>query len=51
MSGGTGLGLSIVEAAIAPAQGVLKFRPDDAGFAAVLRFPSHRVRISSNGAS
>ncbi|RJG51995.1 hypothetical protein D0Z70_22305 [Sphingobium terrigena] len=51
MSGGTGLGLSIVEAAIAPAQGVLEFRPDNAGFAAVLRFPSNRVRISSDGAS
>ncbi|WP_293921881.1 ATP-binding protein [Sphingobium sp. UBA5915] len=51
MSGGTGLGLSIVEAAIAPAQGVLEFRMNDAGFAAVLRFPSHRVRKSSNGAN
>ena len=47
-SGGTGLGLSIVEAAIAPAQGRLEFRSDDAGFAAVLRFPSHRVRISND---
>ena len=51
MSGGTGLGLSIVEAAIAPAQGILELRPDDAGFAAVLRFPSHRVRIPGNSAS
>ncbi|MBS86398.1 MULTISPECIES: ATP-binding protein [Sphingobium] len=51
MSGGTGLGLSIVEAAIAPAQGVLQFRSNDAGFAAVLRFPSYRVRKSSNGAN
>lgn len=43
-SGGTGLGLSIVDAAIAPAGGVLEFRRGASGFACSLRFPLDRVR-------
>lgn len=44
VSDGTGLGLSIVEAAIAPAGGVLELRREVGGFASVLRFPASRVR-------
>lgn len=44
-SGGTGLGLSIVDAAIAPAGGVLEFRRETGGFACMLRFPLNRVRF------
>lgn len=45
--GGTGLGLSIAEAAVRAADGTLEFRHGESGFAAVLRFPAHRVRRSN----
>lgn len=45
-STGAGLGLSIVEAAIAPAGGVLELRNGEDGFAAVLRFPRDCLRMA-----
>ncbi|MFP5455256.1 MAG: ATP-binding protein [Alphaproteobacteria bacterium] len=44
---GTGLGLSIVEAAIAPADGMLAFEQRGGSFAAILRFPRSRIREGS----
>ncbi len=45
-SGGAGLGLSIVEAAIAPAEGILTLQRQANGFAAIISFPRHALRLA-----